>query len=72
MPMTRDYLLRKYDDVPPTHVLCEMYLPDGEMAQMRGYLFVPPQLARDLGEPDATVRFGVIDFPAWRLNGEMP
>lgn len=63
-----EYLLRKYDDQPATHVLSESNLPTGEIWQARGYLFVPPDLAAKLGEPDDSVTFGDLSFPAWRLN----
>jgi hypothetical protein len=67
----RVYVLRQYDDKPASHILCEKFLPVGEMCQMNGYLFVPPELAADLGEPDDAVTFGAHTFGAWRMDSEM-
>lgn len=68
----RTYLLRKYDDVAPTHIMREMYLPAGEIWQTHGWLLVPPELANELGTPDSEVTIGPMQFPAWRMAGEMP
>lgn len=64
------YLLRKYDDTPPTHVMREVYLPAGEIVQWGGYVFVPPELAARLGEPDDTIAIGENTYPAWRLGAQ--
>lgn len=70
--METDYLLRQFDDQKPTHILLEWNMPAGEIWQARGYVFVPPGFAARLGEPDDTVSFGAMTFPAWRMDGEMP
>lgn len=67
-----DWLLRKYDDIPPTHALVEKYLPAGEVWQSHGYLFVTPELGRDMGPTNAIVTLGGTEWPAWKLTGEQP
>ncbi len=62
------YILVKWDDARPTHVLREANLPKGEIWQLGGYLFVPPELASRMGEPDSTAIVGGRPFPAWKMN----
>jgi hypothetical protein len=65
--MDQTILLRKFDDVPPTHVMRETYMTKGEAWQAQGYIFVTPELAARLGEPDSSVTMGEHTYPAWRL-----
>lgn len=62
------YLLRKFDDQRPTHILKDVMVPPGEIWQCNGWLLVPAELAARLeGEPDTWVNVNGIDFPAWTL-----
>lgn len=70
--MTRDLLFLRLDDIPPTHVLREKFLPPDRLVQMGGYLFVSNEIANGLGDSDAVVTIKGKQFPAWRLDGEMP
>lgn len=64
------YLLRVYDDVPPQAAVVEMYLPAGEIWQMRGTVYVPPELGAEMGAPDDAMLIGMQAFPAWNLSAE--
>lgn len=65
-----EYLLIRYDNQKPTHILRERYLPAGHIYQRGGFLFVPPELAERLGAADDTVTIGGFVFPAWRMSNE--
>lgn len=70
--MERSYKLVCWDDRKPAAAVVEKYLPNGEMWQWKGILFVPPELGAELGTPDDAILVGTSAFPAWNLAGEMP
>ena len=58
-------LLRRFDAIPVTCAVVELYLPADEVWTLRGIAYVTPDLGARLGPPNDALAIGTHAFPAW-------